>query len=146
MKINPPLLYQSFIICMIVLFFALPSTRYLSFPYNLLGLPVFLWGASIAISTKKKFKLRGTSLSPSAKPNQLHIDGYFNLSRNPMYLGIAIGLLGLSFLMASYLNLLFPLLFVVILDRYYIPYEEDVLKNTFGIEFEDYKNKTRRWI
>jgi len=103
-KINPPIIYQSFIVMMIAIYFLLPTTRIIQFPFNLVGAVLFLFGAYIAISTKKFFQKMNTPLHPSGKPNMLHTNGAFRYTRHPMYLGIAIGLLGLAVLISSFLN------------------------------------------
>jgi hypothetical protein len=49
----------------------------------------------------RDFQAAGTPMSPSAVPNKLHRDGYCRCTRNPMYLGIVVGLLGFAVLCSS---------------------------------------------
>lgn len=131
---------------MIAVYIFLPATRIIHFPFNLAGAVIFLFGAYMAISQKKFFQKTNTPMPPSSKPNMLHTKGAFRYTRNPMYLGIAIGLFGLAILMSSFINFFFPVLFLVIMDTVYIRREEKILEDEFGNAYLEYKNKVRRWI
>ena len=63
-----------------------------------------------------------------------------------MYLGITIGLLGVAIVFSSYFNFVFPLLFVIVMDRFYVAREEQALLNQFGQEYLDFMKNVRRWI
>jgi len=146
MGINPPILYKTFMVMMVAIYFLLPSSRVIPLPYNLLGLPLFLFGAHVALRAKREFRAAGTPMSPAAVPNTLHRDGYFRRSRNPMYLGITVGLLGFAILWSALWNFVFPPLFAVVVDLFYIRREEKTLSKTFGASYEDYRAQVRRWI
>jgi protein-S-isoprenylcysteine O-methyltransferase Ste14 len=145
-KINPPIIYQSFIVLMMAIYFLFADTTVIRFPYNLAGVAIFLIGSYLAISEKKSFQKANTPMPPLSKPNTLHTGGAFRYTRNPMYLGITIGLLGLAFLMSCLVNFAFPLLFFIIMDVVYVRREEQVLEEQFGDQYLDYKNRVRRWI
>jgi protein-S-isoprenylcysteine O-methyltransferase Ste14 len=143
---SPPRIYQSFIVLIIAIYLLLPATRVVSFPGNLAGIPVFAAGAWLAISARRQFVARQTPVPLSTTTNTLHQDGAYRFSRNPMYLGIAIGLLGAALLLASFINFLFPLLFMVVIDRFYITREEQALLEQFGDNYQKYRNRVRRWL
>ena len=63
-----------------------------------------------------------------------------------MCLGIGIGLAGLALVLSSWLNLVFPAVFVLLMDRFYIPREEQVLEANFGQEYRNYQQRVRRWL
>jgi len=144
-KINPPFLFKIFTLLMIISIF-LPLNKAIELPYNLVGLIVFIFGAYVAISTKKMFKRTETPMSPKATPLKLHTEGIFNYSRNPMYLGIVIGLLGIAILTGILINLLFPVVYIILMDVFFIKYEEENLQNKFGEKYRKYKENTKRWI
>jgi len=87
-----------------------------------------------------------TPMNPFAKPVKLHIDGIFSYTRNPMYLGIVIGLFGISIITGLLLNIIFPIMYFGIMDIEFIPKEENNLKETFSKEFISYKKRTKRWL
>jgi protein-S-isoprenylcysteine O-methyltransferase Ste14 len=63
-----------------------------------------------------------------------------------MYVGFVIFVTGLSVLSGNILALLWPVFFFIVLDRMFIPYEEEKMENTFGPEYLEYKRKVRRWL
>jgi protein-S-isoprenylcysteine O-methyltransferase Ste14 len=144
-KINPPLLYQIFIGLMGISLF-LPIKSQILFPYNLVGFLPFLFGTYLAVASKKLFRQTDTPVNPTADPTQLHQSGFFKYSRNPMYLGIAIGLLGLAVLTGHPFNIIYSILYIILCDVYYVRAEERKLKKIFGSKFTDYTKKARRWI
>ena len=139
-------IYKTFIALMIAIYIVLPATRIIQYPFNLAGIIIFLVGGYIAISQKKFFQKTNTPMPPSSKPNMLHTKGAFRYTRNPMYLGITIGIFGLAILMSSFINFCFPVLFLVIMDMVYIRREEKILEDEFGDAYLEYKDNVRIWI
>jgi len=87
-----------------------------------------------------------TSIQPFETPDVLITSGLFKLSRNPLYLGMAIAFFGLVITLGSLSPFIFPIIFVIIINRVIIPYEENKLEIVFGDKYLDYKTKTRRWF
>ena len=145
-KLNPPAIYKSLIVLMIVISLALPATRVIPFPVNLAGIALFLIGARMALSAKKQFQEKNIPIRPQDTPTALDTDGAFRYTRNPMYLGIAIGLAGLAVLMCSYVNFAVPVVFLVVMDIAFVRYEEDLLEAQLGDEYLAYKSRVRRWV
>ena len=106
-----------------------------------LGLLVFFF----AVSSFKKYKTTVNPLQPS-KASHLVISGIFRFSRNPMYLGMALILLSLSFKFNLLGGLIVTSLFIMFITKFQILPEEDAMLSLFRDEFEIYKEKTRRWI
>lgn len=144
-KIGPPNLYKTFIILMLMIG-VLPMKPIIGFPWNLLGLPILFFGIYVSLKAKKQFQKSKTPISPNASPTQLHQNGLYKITRNPMYLGIVIGLIGIALLSTRVTNLVFPIIYFFIMDRFFIIKEEANLEKEFGERFLDYKRKVRRWI
>jgi protein-S-isoprenylcysteine O-methyltransferase Ste14 len=145
-RLSPPRIYQGFILLMVVIYLLMPATRVILFPVNLLGIPVFVVGAWLAVAARKQFVAHQTPVPFSDNTNFLHTDGLYRFTRNPMYLGITIGLLGVALIFSSYLNFIFPLLFMIWMDRFYIAREEQVLLSQFGEQYTEFRKRVRRWI
>ena len=78
--------------------------------------------------------------------SSLQTNGIYSISRNPMYVGLAIVYLGTTCLIGNWWNIiLFPLLLLVI-KEYVIKKEEKYLERAFGEKYLDYKSKVRRWL
>jgi protein-S-isoprenylcysteine O-methyltransferase Ste14 len=87
-----------------------------------------------------------TTVIPHRDPAALVTHGVFSVSRNPIYLGDALVLLGVVLWRDAVLALpLVPLFMAVITWRFILP-EEDRLRRAFGPQFEAWAARTRRWI
>lgn len=129
-----------------LVYLLLPQFSVFSSPLRFLGVPLFAWGLWLALSTKGYFKSTATPLAVMANPPRLHTDGSFRFTRNPMYLGIAAGLLGLALISGNYLNLAFPVLFWLLMDRAFVPKEEVNLQREFPQDYPAYRKRVRRWL
>ena len=145
LRIGPPKIYKAFILLMLIIG-VLPIKPIVGFPWNLSGVPFLFLGIYIATKAKRMFKKSKTPTSPIATATQLHQNGIYKLTRNPMYLGIIIGLTGIALLSGRVINLIFPWLYFAIMDRLFITKEEANLKKKFGEHFLDYKRRVRKWI
>lgn len=96
-------------------------------------------------SLRQFFKSKNTVVT--IKPaSSLQKDGIYSVTRNPMYLGLAMVYMGISCLIGHWWNIiLFPALIVVV-QEYIIKREEKYLERRFGQEYLDYKSKVRRWL
>ena len=72
--------------------------------------------------------------------------GPFRFTRNPMYLGITIMLLGIAVAVGSPAMLIAPMGFFAIMSLVFIPYEEGRLREFFPKDYLDYTQRVRRWL
>jgi protein-S-isoprenylcysteine O-methyltransferase Ste14 len=63
-----------------------------------------------------------------------------------MYLGLTLLLIGAWIELGSLSPLLGVLVYLFVINRWYIPQEEKRLAATFGKEYEAYRMRTRRWL
>jgi protein-S-isoprenylcysteine O-methyltransferase Ste14 len=145
-KLLPPQLFYISIALMMLLHFLVPLKILLNFPVTLIGIALLIAGAMMAIKEKKRFAKVQTNIKTFDKPDKLLTDGLYKYSRNPMYLGFVIALLGVWLLLCSLSPLLIVLIFIFITNSVYISFEEKMMGDTFGELYFTYKNKTRRWI
>ena len=141
----PPTLIAYCIASMILLYLFVPKFNFLYFPYNMLGLLVAFSGFILMGKARDLFKLRATTLKIE-KSNHLIKEGVFLKTRNPMYCGMFILILGFSILSTNILALLLPLTFLLLVGRVFVRKEEKLMQDTFGEEYLEYKKAVRRWI
>jgi protein-S-isoprenylcysteine O-methyltransferase Ste14 len=94
------------------------------------------------------FSRAGTTVNPM-KPDSassLVVSGIYTLTRNPMYLGFLLVLLGWASYLSNLLSFLFLPAFIWYMDRFQIYPEERALASLFGEEFASYKSRVRRWL
>ena len=115
---------------------------------TLLSYVLFLLGFGILFSAARSFKEHQTTINPIKieTASSLVVSGIFNYSRNPMYLGMALILLGLSLKFNIIGGLIFTALFILYITSFQIKPEEKAMQKIFGEEFLSYKNKVRRWL
>lgn len=122
-----------------------------STPLNLwwlqcLGLALLLAGGLLLILAAGLFRVRGTTVDPTRSPDLLVTDGLYRLSRNPMYLGMLLVLVGFALWRDSWLALLCPLAFFLYMNQVVIPREERMVESRFAEQFQAYRQRTRRWL
>lgn len=113
-----------------------------------LGLPIMLLGLSLAGYALGNFKQRKTTPNPMQpdQAEQLVIEGAYRYTRNPMYLGMALGLTGLSVFLQSFGGLVVVPAFIWTLTQVQILPEEQFLKRKFGQPYKQYLQQVRRWL
>ncbi|MGC9366022.1 MAG: methyltransferase family protein [bacterium] len=115
------------------------------FPFNLLGIILITGGMYIFIYYSWVFKKFNTTLK-FEYANQLYTQGFFRYSRNPMYLGGLISLLGFSVLAGSLFSFIGAMWFFVTMNFIAIPLEESMLEEKFPGHYSAYKSRVRRWF
>ncbi|TWO68033.1 isoprenylcysteine carboxylmethyltransferase family protein [Caenimonas sedimenti] len=105
-------------------------------------------GQSISISGMLAFRRAKTTVNPF-KPDTasaLVTNSVYRFTRNPMYVGLLLTLLGWAAFLSSPAALLFLIAFVLYMNRFQIEPEERVLSSLFGTDFTAYKARVRRWV
>ena len=107
-----------------------------------------LAGVAVAIAGVIEFRRARTTVNPMTPDasSSLVENGIYRLTRNPMYLGMALALLGWALWLNSFAAGLVLLLFVAYLTRFQIIPEERALRAKFGAAFDAYCKNVRRWI
>ncbi len=142
----PPFLFLASILAMIGLAYFLPLQRLFFPPYTYLGILFILVGLGMTVRVRKIFDQSDTEIHTFKQPRKLVTIDLFQYSRNPIYLGFSIALFGVWGLLGILSPLFIVLCFILITNFWYIPYEEQMMKQTFGDAYINYKKKVRRWL
>ena len=105
-------------------------------------------GAIIMALGVVSFRRADTTVNPM-KPrtaSSLVVSGIYNLTRNPMYLGFFLILIGWAIFLSHALSVLLLPAFVWYMNRFQIEPEERALASLFGEAFEAYRTRVRRWL
>jgi protein-S-isoprenylcysteine O-methyltransferase Ste14 len=105
-----------------------------------------LVGAALAVAGRIRFVRARTEIHTFAEPGRLVTDGVYRLTRNPMYLGMALVAGGAALACGAITSMLLAAAFVAITDRWYIAFEEEQLAAKFGAAYHAYRRSTRRWV
>jgi protein-S-isoprenylcysteine O-methyltransferase Ste14 len=115
--------------------------------YQYLGISLFLMGLFVLLHCIIRFAVvgRGT-LSPIDPTKKLVTSGIYRYTRNPMYLGVMITLMGEVIFFKSYPLGIYLLIMALIFNLFILVVEEPRLHEDFGDEYSQYRNKVRRWL
>ena len=105
-------------------------------------------GVLSAFSGIIAFRYTGTTVDPRTpdKASALVQGGVYKLTRNPMYLGMALVLIGGLIRIGSPLSTIGVIFFIWFLTQYQIKPEEEALSRLFGDEYDSYRKSVRRWV
>ncbi|MCI4680678.1 isoprenylcysteine carboxylmethyltransferase family protein [Rhodoblastus acidophilus] len=104
-----------------------------------LGLAFDFWAMGVMF-------LARTNILPNRGAGRLVTRGPFTLTRNPIYLGNTLLLIGIGLAFSALWFLPLALLAAFLVDRLAIRREEAHLALRFGAEWEAYAAKTPRWL
>lgn len=80
------------------------------------------------------------------RASSLVTGGFYRVSRNPMYLGLLLLLIGGVLRSGNVASLIVLPAFIAYMNRFQIEPEERVLTELFGDEYRAFMARTRRWI
>lgn len=123
-----------------------PSMVIFPSPFRYAGVVLMVVGFSFPALAGGQLIRYNTEIHTFKKPRRLVTTGLFSISRNPIYLGFAIFLIGFWIWRGTLLPGFGCILFIVAANAWYIPFEERALRQAFGKEYEKYCAKVRRWI
>jgi protein-S-isoprenylcysteine O-methyltransferase Ste14 len=145
-KLSPPTYFFGAVILAVLLHLVLPWRPLLFFPWRLFGLIPLGAGIAFNLIADRDMKRHATPVKPFEPAARLLTGGVFAISRNPMYLGMALILLGLAVLLGTVTPFLPALALPILLDRVFIEPEERMLEEQFGERFLRYSDKVSRWL
>lgn len=148
LKIPPPAVA---LLVAIAMWLAASASSFLAFtlPARLaIALAVAALGVAISAAGTVSFWRAKTTVNPTRPDaaSSLVATGIYRLTRNPMYLGLLLVLAGWAIYLSNAVTFVGPLLFLLYINRFQIVPEERALAARFGMAFEDYRRRTRRWI
>jgi protein-S-isoprenylcysteine O-methyltransferase Ste14 len=146
-RLLPPKLFLLSIVFMVVLDRFVPILDFVPSPVNLVaGLPLLFAGVGGSWRGSAMFARVRTNIHPFRDPQTMVTNGLFRISRNPMYLSFLVALIGVWLMLGSLTPLLVIVLFFVVIDTRFIPYEESRMRQVFGQAYVQYTRQTRRWL
>jgi protein-S-isoprenylcysteine O-methyltransferase Ste14 len=74
------------------------------------------------------------------------VKGLYRYTRNPMYLGVILIILGWASLFAEWQLLIYALGVGIVIHLFVVLYEEPRLQKLFGEDYTSYRRSVRRWL
>ena len=142
----PPMYLFTALAIMVLLHFFIPVYRVMPYPLNAIGLIPLAVGIALNLAADNALKKHGTTVRPFEESTSLITTGVYKYSRNPMYLGMALIIIGIALLMGSLSPYIIVPGFIAIIERVFISGEETMLQQKFGHDWIAYREKVRRWL
>ncbi len=134
------------VMVMVLLHKLMPGPIWLRAPWSFAGAVPAVLGLALGSSGALLFKSAGTTIRPFQESRSLVVAGPFRISRNPMYLGMTLVLIGLAIFLGSISPWIAIPFFVLVIHRLFIPHEEAALADQFGAHYAQYRTRVRRWL
>ncbi len=151
-RLTPP---RVFFTCLIAALLLEPGLRqhlphlssYIPLTWSIgFGVILMISGFLFMMRGHRRFQEAGTTVKTRLPATTLVTTGSYRFSRNPMYVGFVAILFGLGMALDNTVMMLMSLLFFVYLDRFVIRREERYLRQRFGIDYDAYCSRVRRWL
>ena len=146
MKLYPPHFLLISVIAMLAIWYVFSPSN----PKNIFlmstGWALIVSGLTCNVIAANQFMKAKTSIIPLTESSFLVKKGIFRFSRNPMYTGMTIFLIGLCVILNNFYNIAVIIGFFLLIRNKFVMKEEELLKETFGEEYLSYIKKVRRWI
>jgi protein-S-isoprenylcysteine O-methyltransferase Ste14 len=115
--------------------------------FSFIGLFICVAGVAIYGWCARDFILKGKGTpAPYDPPKQLVAEGFYRLSRNPMYVGVSSIVLGEALFFKSLAVFVYTLVLFCAFHLRVTLYEEPTLKRLFGESFAEYCRRVPRWL
>ena len=111
------------------------------------GMLAICSAVALVLASIATFRKAETTILPAGRPTTAIVErGPYRLTRNPMYLSMAIAYLGVSMALNNLWAIVFLPAIVAIVDVFVIRREERYLTSKFGQTYRDYCSRVRRWL
>ncbi len=142
----PPFLMAIFLVVALAFGWKLPIPVACPWWMQVIGGAVVLSGLACAFSAVRAMFHAQTSPSPRNPTSTLVTDGPYKFTRNPIYLGFILAVIGLPLMLGFYWGAILAPVAGDAYNRLIIEREETYLERKFGKAYLDYKAKVRRWL
>jgi protein-S-isoprenylcysteine O-methyltransferase Ste14 len=116
-------------------------------PTRGLGAIMILVGVPVLIDAFARFALQGLGTpAPIAPPRNLVVTGLYRHVRNPIFVAVVAIILGQAVLLGDWRLVVYGALLWLAFHVQVVAYEEPVLAQAFGKEYEAFRAAVPRWI
>ena len=149
LPLPPPVLLLLALIAAIALDWVPP--RFLASPIGIniqviAGLLLTAGSIWLVLTAARLFQREGTNVIPTQPALKVVTNGPYRFTRNPMYLGMVLFLVGVSLVFSLEWGLILTPVLWLAYDRLIVVREESYLSRKFGADYQALLGQTRRWL
>jgi len=144
--VHPPIVALMFIVIAYVLGRLFPFPMPAPAVVRYVGLFLTFLGFLLGIGAFLEFRRARTTVDPHGSATQVVTSGIYRFTRNPIYLGFLLMVIGLPLNSGFYWGIVMAPFFILFMNRLVIEHEEAYLEKKFGKAYTSYKSQVRRWI
>lgn len=143
--VRPPVLYAAALVALLVLRWLWPlpildgAGLWPGLALAALAVGILIWGRRMLLAG-------GTNVDPSLPATAVVTSGPYRLSRNPLYVGLALVYFGLTLALDSWWGIVLLVAVLIVMHRGVIQREERYLEQKFGDGYRQYRSTVRRYI
>ncbi len=145
-NIHPPFVALFYIVVTMVL------QRFVPIPFVVptflrnTGLALTFIGFMLGVGAFIEFRKARTTLDPHGTVKTLVMDGVYRITRNPIYLGFFLMVVGFPLNSGSFWGIVAAPFYATTMSRLVIEKEEAYLEKKFKEQYTGYRSRVRRWI
>lgn len=144
--IHPPIVAMFYIIVALLLGRFVPALAGMSQTVKNGGLGFTFIGFLFGVGAFIEFRKARTTLDPHGSVKALATGGIYRFTRNPIYLGFALMVVGFPLAYGTLWGLVAVPFFAATMSRLVIEKEEAYLEKKFKGEYTSYRLRVRRWL
>jgi protein-S-isoprenylcysteine O-methyltransferase Ste14 len=144
-KIHPPVLTFIFIVLAYVANWFIPL-QFEAMWLKYLGLGIAIVGFLLPFIAIREFIKARTTVDPHGSVTSIISSGIYRYTRNPIYLGFLLMLIGFLLFSNTLWGLILAPVLVLSFNYFVIKHEEAYLEKKFGEQYTSYKSRVSRWL
>jgi protein-S-isoprenylcysteine O-methyltransferase Ste14 len=145
-SVHPPVVALMFIVIAYFLGRFLPIPLVVPMVVRNIGLFLTFIGFLLGVGAFLEFRKARTTLDPHGSAKQVVTSGIYRFTRNPIYLGFLLMVIGLPLNSGLIWGLIVSPLYVILMTRLVIEREEAYLEKKFKDQYTGYRSRVRRWL
>ena len=145
-NVHPPIVALIFIAIAYVAKWSIPIPLVLPNIVRMIGLAFVIIGFLLGLAAFLEFRKAQTTILPHGSVSSIITSGIYRFTRNPIYLGFMLILIGFPLNSGTIWGLLLAPVFIYSMNSLVIEHEEAYLEKKFKEQYTGYRSKVRRWL
>jgi protein-S-isoprenylcysteine O-methyltransferase Ste14 len=144
--VHPPIVALIFIVIAYFLGRLVPLPFVVPLALRYVGLVMTFVGFLLGMGAFNEFRKSRTTLDPHGSVTKLVTSGIYRFTRNPIYLGFLLMVIGVPLNFGLYWGIVMAPFYIIVMNRLIIEREENYLEKKFKNTYTNYKSQVRRWL